>query len=299
MLNILSNPLVVLLAATLIITIGMFLFVGRKKKPKKKIEKAIDKKNDENKVVKSEEENIEKTQKTDELSEKLAQINEKFNKVDENSENQSSKNEKKITKVYVRKPSENINSSVENEQQADKYDDLSGRAEFVSTSKKISKFEKFSSGAKLLNAEAQEFKEDIENCEVCHDLISHFDHSRRISKCVKDDNFDNLFASHITEHYLKIDAERHLTRNEIDILKRADEVVENGQNRALDPESQEIYNNLKRDKDKLRFWLEQRKADEDFSENKEKNEMSYKLPEISLGSLIVSDAVLNRKKRHK
>lgn len=299
MVNILSNPIVILLALTVIITACMFLFVGKKKKPKAKVEKVVAKKTDEKKEDKNETAEIEKTQNSDKFNEKLAQIDEKFDKVDENTENTTLKNEKKISKVYVRKQKETAGFLSDDKTAEDKYDDLSNRAEFVLTTKKISKFERFSDSQAAINSEVDTLKNDIENCEVCQDIVNHFDHSRRISDSVKNDNFDNLFASHITQHYLKIDAERHLSNNNIDVIKRVDEVIQNGQNRALDPENQEIYNNLKRDKDKLRFWLEQKRIDEE-SLNKEKiDDVRCYVPTITLSSLVMSDAILNRKKRHK
>ena len=289
---ILSNPLVLLLAASIIMMSLMFLFVGRKKKPKKKIEKVV-----ESKKEKEDKTSTEKTQKDDEYNEKLKQISENFEKIEENDANNNAKSEKKVSKVYVRKQ-QNASNIETVSQEENRYGGLSERAEFVKTSKTVSKFGGFKTEEQIKQELQQEVKEEIENCDVCKNVSSYFDHSRRISKSVKEEDFDNLFASHITEHYLNIDAERHLSKKDESIFDRAEELIYNGESRALDADLQEVYNNLKSDKDKLQFWAEQNRKK--MFQNEQDNKLEEQVlndTSLSLRTMVFSDALLKRKKK--
>ncbi len=306
MFDIFSNPLIILLAATLIVTALMFLFVGRKKKKNKKVEKVYDKETGEKKAEKIEKveeiqksDNEEKAQKTDDFDEKRSDL---FEKVEENDEN-ASKKEKKITKVYVRKIKETNAKSVDESQVVDKYQQLSDRAEFVKTSKTVSKFGSFKTDEQLAaEAAANEASAEVkqEDCVICEEIKTRIDHSKRLSKIIKDGDFDNLFVSHITEHYLNVDPGRHLSSKiENDIFKRANELVENGTSRALDSESQIEYNKIKGDKEKLRFWFEQTVPVS--SENIEEPEDDFQLEanNFSLKNMLLAEALLKRKKMKK
>jgi len=286
----------------------MFLFVGRKKKPKKKIEKVIESKKEikiqEEVSEESNSQEREKTQIDKEYNEKIAQIDKNFDKIEEVDANNEKSSEKKVTKIYVRK-NQNKTLNEDNKSSGNEiYEDLSQRAEFVKTSKSVSKFGGFKTHEEI-EAEKKQIEESVKNeikdCDVCKEISTHFDHSRRISNSVKNDDFDNLFASHLSEHYMNIDAERHLSKKNDNIFKRVEELIQNGETRALDPESQEVFNNLKNDKEKLRFWFEQNRLKNQQNEllqNEKQYEELYS-EGLSLKYMIMAEALLKRKKKTK
>ena len=106
--------------------------------------------------------------------------------------------------------------------------------EFVNTSKNISKFKSFVEETK--NEEVVENKDDfgfvedkVDDCEYCETSVKHFDHSRRLSKAIKEDNFDNMFDSHLSDKYLNINSEKHLKLDdEFDkkLFKRTEKMLE-------------------------------------------------------------------------
>lgn len=294
-LDLLTNPMVILFGLAIIITILMFVFVGNKKKvKKKKVEKVYDK----NQTQESQTNDVEsETKNSGESTEKIKD-EKNIDGFDYVADDDEKSKEKKVSKVYVRKNQEVLR---EETQEDSKYQNLSDRAEFVKTSKHVSKLSSFKSEEDSVVKEEliQEFEEEIKNCDTCADLKTRFDRSRRLSKSVKDDNFDNMFASHITDHYLNINPEKHVSEKiEDDIFKRANELVQNGETRALDAESQVEYNNLKTDKEKLRFWLEhsQKKtiAEENVDENLEEVKEDFR---ISLRNLVLTESLLKRKGR--
>lgn len=306
--GLLTNPIVLLLAASIIVMSLMFLFVGRKKKPKKKIEKAIEQKKETKTEEKASEESSkiekEKAQKDAEYNEKIAQIDKNFDKIEETDVDNLKKSDRKVTKIYVRKPQNKTLNEDKNGGNEEVYDDLSERAEFVKTSKTVSKFGGFKTNEEIESEKKQieeAVKEEIENCNVCKEVSSHFDHSRRISNSVKNDDFDNLFASHLSEHYMNIDAERHLSSGNENIFKRAEELIQNGETRALDPESQEIFNGLKNDKEKLRFWFEQNRLKNQQNEalQNENHDEESNRDGLSLKYMIMAEVLLKRKKKSK
>ncbi len=296
MVSLLSNPLILLLTAAVVMTAAMFLFVGRKKKKPKKIEKAIETKKVEKKEgvtdASIETDENKKTQKDDDIIEKT---DKNFEKIEEKEENSKTKLAK-VSKVYVRRMAD---KTAKTEEENDtKYEDLSNRAEFVKTSKKLSKFSSFKDEIKEEVAEL--VAEEIKDCEVCDEIKSRIDHSRRLKDSIKDDNFDNLFAGHITDHYMNINIEKHLTSKYEDLFKRSEELVANGLNRALDVESQKKYNEIKNDKDKLRYWLEQTRTDgQSQPSNFQINANQTQNIDLSLKNIMLTDAILKRRKTNK
>lgn len=304
LLDLITNPLVVLFALAIIITVLMFIFVGRKKKNKqKKVEKVYDSN------AKPDDKKTDNDESVDMIDDNQATTNSEadeykdeknidgFDYVGDSGENLK---EKKVSKVYVRKSQEK--KEEKNSEDDSKYQKLSERAEFVKTSKHVSKLSNFRDESEALEKEelTQEFKEEIKDCDTCNELKSRFDRSRRLSKSIKDDNFDEMFASHITEHYMNIDTERHVSSSiEEDIFKRANQLVQNGETRALDSKSQVEYNNLKSDKDKLRYWLEHTNAREEKQETTVQEDMENLKEEfnVSLRNLVLTESILKRKRR--
>ncbi len=122
----------------------------------------------------------------------------------------------KIVQVYKRERVETDDSR----ETKKVYDPIYDRSvEFVNTSKNIAKFKSFAEEKKeeeqVENVDDFGFVQDVqEDCEFCENKAKHFDHSRRLSKAIKEDNFDNMFDSHITEKYMNINSNNHLNLNE-------------------------------------------------------------------------------------
>lgn len=121
----------------------------------------------------------------------------------------------KIVQVYKRERVEADDSR----ETKKTYDPIYDRSvEFVNTSKNIAKFKSFAEEKKEEQTESVDdfgFVQDIQDgCEFCENKTKHFDHSRRLSKAIKEDNFDNMFDSHITEKYMNINSNNHLNLNE-------------------------------------------------------------------------------------
>ena len=53
-----------------------------------------------------------------------------------------------------------------------------------------------------------------QECAICEPKTVHFDRTRRLSKMIRDDSFDDMLESHISGHYLNIDEKRHLRISE-------------------------------------------------------------------------------------
>ena len=307
MANFLSNPLVILFAAAVIIVSLMFLFVGRKKKDKKKkVEKAIQPKTTEEKTQES---NSEMPSEQKQSEEEKVQVSDDF--IENPEANSGNSNEKRVSKVYIRKSKESSNLQEDENLEEKKYNDLSDKAEFVKTSKTISKFSGFNKIEQTtedFNQIKERVEQEIADCEVCEEVRSRIDHSRRLSKSIKNDDFDSLFASHLTEHYLNIDFERHLssTKTNDDLFNRTNEMLKNGETRALDSESQNIYNSLKTNKEKLQFWFNSQKANQNnsfaFDEMMEKieyNDSEYNEFSFTLKDLMIAESLLRKRKKIK
>lgn len=170
------------------------------------------------------EENI-ATEKSDSSEEKKEETNSKtkedLNKEKtQNEDKNSQKDDKKpkIVQIYKRERSEN------KEEKSEKIDPIYNRnIEFVNVSKNVSKFKSFTDEAidntelDDINGEKDEFgfvRDNQDDCEFCEDKVKHFDHSRRLSSVMKDDNHDDMFASHISDKYLNINSEKHLKLDE-------------------------------------------------------------------------------------
>lgn len=140
---------------------------------------------------------------------------------------------------------------------------------------------------------------------------NHFDKNRRISRCVQCGSFDDMFCSHISKHYLNIDADRH--------LKIGDNFDEKLYDRAM---SVVAYSSAKIDsgitadgqnadglsrKESMKSWIENKKREE-FAKL---SVISSNQPEtvvelcdhdelnLSTKNILVVDALLNRKGKNK
>lgn len=137
----------------------------------------------------------------------------------QNKEDNSKKSDKKpkIVQVYKR---EQRSGEGENRTQKSIDPIYDRNVEFVNTSKNIAKFKSFADETKAEEPDAEMSSDEYgfvqdkqEDCEFCEDHVKHFDHSKRLSSIMKDDN-DDMFGSHISDKYLNINSDRHLNLNE-------------------------------------------------------------------------------------
>lgn len=303
-----SHPILVLIVCTAIIFVFMFATV---KVPKKKSEKK------DNKVA---EKNEKKTETVSDDKKDKVQIKTETEIAQDESETKTKLFKKKNLKKAKEKPvisqvferTEKKQVLVEPETKNDEVEsDLQKRAEFVNTSKKISKF----SGLKNIEDVHDEEISDIdsilqeydENCEVCKEIASHFDHSRRLSKFIKEGSFDDMFASHISDHYMNIDSGRHLKLEDIEkrLYDRTLKTLSNSEVKVLSDDEDKPSEKLRNDKDYMKSWLEERRREEyakiiESQEDSHVNE--YAIDDvgdvsISAKNLIIADALLKRKKK--
>ena len=121
-----------------------------------------------------------------------------------------------ITRVYEKKQ---LQSKVEKVDSVDdksaEEEELLKRMQFVKSSGKVSKLKPYVS-EKI----EENFENVVEEQPVFDNLVqeveelktsTHFDRTRRLSKMIKDDTFDDMFCSHISEKYMNMDdIEKHI-----------------------------------------------------------------------------------------
>lgn len=155
-------------------------------------------------------------------------------------EGKSKKDDKKpkIVQVYKRQSSANSEDGDVKKTVIDPIYDRN--VEFVNTSKNIAKFKSFAEEKKEeeieKNIDEYGFVQDKkDDCEFCEDKIKHFDHSKRLSNIMKNENGDEMFGSHISEKYLNINSDRHLNLNEKfnqQLFSMTDKMMKNSENKV-------------------------------------------------------------------
>lgn len=194
---------------------------------KKKVESNKDsqpeiKTEDKTEIAKAEE--VAETQKNDELSD---------DKKTQDDEKKLKKEDKKPKIVQIYKRSEKKNYDTASSKQD--FDPIYNRnVEFINTSKNIAKFKSFVEDTAKQQEESEEQKDEFgfvadvkEDCNFCKDEVKHFDHSKRLSLVMKEDQ--DIFASHISDKYLNINMERHLNSERIErnLNKRVEDMLLN------------------------------------------------------------------------
>ena len=311
-----SNPFVLLAVGVVIVFILMFVFV-RPDKKKSKSSKSTDKKQESTtKQEKTDDGEKEKTEKDDNLEKQTIEVSDDDKTADELSTAKIKKKVKKaktkpeITQVYQRTEKKQVTE----EQKTDDgiSEEMLGKAQFVNTSKKVSKFAGFKEDVVQEQVSddgliSEEMSSDIAgDCDDCKRIIKHFDHSRRLSKIIKEDSFDQMFMEHLTEHYMNIDVDRHLRDIDEKIYKRASELLSNSDTKVLvEDDSADIpVQQIKNDKDFMKSWLETRRMQEQanlISSAKEEYEeialdrMATRDVNINAKNLVVASVVMNRK----
>lgn len=202
-----SNQSIVYVVGAVIVLVSLyFLFKALPTKVKKKEVKEPEKKVEEIKQ--------EAIKEPECVEENKSSEEEKTQEDDKKSKKEDKK--PKIVQIYKREQ-----KSGDGESKPKTIDPIYDRnVEFINTSKNIAKFKSFteetnSNDESKSDANEFGFVEDVQNdCVFCEDKVKHFDHSRRLSKAIKEDNFDKMFDSHLTEKYLNINSDRHLKLDE-------------------------------------------------------------------------------------
>ncbi len=321
-----ERPFLVLIVGVVIVFVLMFIFV----KPGKKKKKTTDKKEKHEKVSTDKvEENTKDESKVvvpDEVKE-TDSVDGQTTEIKKKKKVHKSSQKPEVTQVYKRTTSIIEGGSEKPAhvlEEESRLDNLEKRAQFVKSSNKVSKFVGWSDivedEVQAMEAMVQdEFyaEENNEPCEICQDTSArHFDHSRRLSKMIQDDSFDDMLQAHISEKYLNFNSGRHLSLTsdfEERLYERALKTLSNGDVKVLvDDEKHDVpVEQLRNDKAFMREWLEDRKRAElsklmtpqdeihqdDFNEEfaeRVKNDI-----DLSPKNIVVVDALLKRKGRKK
>ena len=317
-----SNPFALLAIGVVIVFTLMFIFVRPDKKKSKKSGKESDKKQEAS-AKQEKTDGDEKSKSETAEPEKEQNVTEEVTKETQESTAKSKKKVKKaktkpeITQVYQRTEKK----EVVQEKTADDgiSEEMLSKAQFVNTSKKVSKF----AGFKEDTAPEETFVEDgliseemgtelADNCDDCKRIIKHFDHSRRLSKIIKDDSFDQMFMEHLTEHYMNMDIHRHLRDIDAKIYEKASEMLSNSDAKVLveDDSSDIPVEQIKNDREFMKTWLETRKrqeyeslvasAKEEYNDEMVDRIITHDV-KINAKNLVMASAVMNRKslKRNK
>lgn len=280
----------------------------RKKKNKKSSKSAIVKKEEQTEDVKKDESvdqaEISDSAETNKSADELASEVKKKKVV------KKTKKKPEISRVYER-----TEKKVEEHHEEDfipsiTEDELLSKMQFVKSSGNVSKLTKFST----LEPETQEalLSEEIlvpvkEEPVSQKPEIKHFDKSRRLSKCVECNSFDDMFCSHIGEHYLNINTDRHLKLDEKfhkNLYDRAASTLANSSAKvdADVPRGSASAEGLTR-KESMKSWLENKKREElaKFAIAHESAapvivDCEHEDINLSARNLLVVDSIIHRKK---
>lgn len=223
------NNLTIIIIAGIILYLVILYFI-LKKLPTKASKKS--------KVKEKKEEVKEEIKKIPDDKKEVEPLKPEPEEIEEKTQNPDKKVEKddkkpKIVQIYKR---EQKNETVKKEEKIDPIYDRN--VEFVNVSKNVSKFKSFSDDKKEEvksevgeNQTSDEFgfvTEKQDDCEFCQDNVKHFDHSRRLSTAIKSENFDDMFASHISDKYLNINPDKYVSVDfHKSLYERTDDMMNN------------------------------------------------------------------------
>ena len=309
-----QNPM--LFVVLIFVIFCLIIYTLLKNEGKRKKKSAIKKESKDKKL----EEKVEKTEKSDIPEEKaLDEVTESSSDVKDEQKDKSlikkkktvkkTKNKPEITKVYEKTEKKVEETKSEEYAPSISEDELLSKLQFVKSSNTVSKLTKFSS----LEQKEQEMIEEalVEYEEYKPENIKstqHFDKTRRLSKCIECGSFDDMFCSHISEHYLNIDSSRHLKIGadfEEKLYGRAAETLANSSAKVDSDVPRETVSaeGLTR-KESMKSWIENKKREElaKFSIVAGNQPDHYIVDcehediDLSAKNLLVVDSILNRKR---
>lgn len=269
------------IGVVLVLIVFYFIFKSLPIKSKKKDKKEPEKKADE----KAKDDSVQQVEKIDEsisAEEKTQEETKKEKKEDK---------KPKIVQVFKRERKDESGKSVPRA-----LDPIYDRnVEFVNTSKNIAKFKSFADDVKVEEEQTLESCDDFgfvkdsqEDCGFCEDKVKHFDHSRRLSKAIKDNNFDNMFNKHLSEKYLNINMERHLNLNEkfsSKLFERTEQMMSNYKNRVQMTDDENLS------EQKYSLFSDMSVSEEDFVDEDE--------VKINMKTALIADTYFGKRKKLK
>ena len=288
-----QNPLILL--AVIMVVLAFLAKIISKPNNKKKVE---------NKPAEAKAEKVEEIEQIDGQEQVVP---------DETVQEEIKKKEKKklkrlkpeITKVFEKKelqPNDDAKNKIL-EEKSQKEEEILKSMQFVKSSKNVERLKPLTSSElearEKLRLEqeflAQQEAEQIDILEEKVDLknkSTHFDRTRRLSKMIKEDAFDDMFCSHISEKYMNMDdLEKHL-RNcdeyQTKLFNRVAETIVNSHIRMTnDANGNNNERNLQDDE------FERRRREEVAKFLAEVNDSSNLLDEYDFDELIEDDVDLS------
>ena len=300
-----QNPLF-LLALVLIVLAFLAKIISKPNKKKKAVEKVVEAKTEpiaepveQETVVQTEtaQEEVKKKEKK-----KLKRLKPEITKVFEKKELQPTDDSK--NKIF--------------EEKSQKEEEILKSMQFVKSSKNVERLKPLTASEiaerEQLRLEqeilAQQEQQQIDILEEKVDLknkSTHFDRTRRLSKMIKEDTFDDMFCSHISEKYMNMDdLEKHLKNckeMQNNLFNRVAETIVNSEIRLTnDVNGNNNERNLQLDELEKRRREQVSKFLEEMNESSEEQEYDFdELVEedvdLSARNILIVDAILKRKGR--
>ena len=225
-----------------------------------------------------------------------------------------------ITKVFEKKELQPTDDSKNKifEEKSQKEEEILKSMQFVKSSKNVERLKPLTASEieerERIRLEqeilAQQEQQQIDILEEKVDLknkSTHFDRTRRLSKMIKEDTFDDMFCSHISEKYMNMDdLEKHLKNckeMQNNLFNRVAETIVNSEIRLTnDVNGNNNERNLQLDELEKRRREQVSKFLEEMKESSEEQEYDFdELVEedvdLSARNILIVDAILKRKGR--
>lgn len=300
------NPLILL--AGLLIVMALIVYVLVAKKPVKNKNKKDNKQKDEETNALSETEDDSKTEEN--------VLETKTEKKEQKSKRKLKKLKPEIVRVYEKKQLQKKEEKaiVPSDLKEKEEQELLKKMQFVKTSKTVSRLKPYTIdelNENLIeenNVNADEVKE-AQNLVSELEKSTHFDRTRRLSKMIKEDAFDDMFCSHISEKYMNMDAlERHIRNcDEIQnkLFDRAAKTIAYSKSKVSISEDGKINQVTNKDKDKV--FIEEKRREELAKMMIDSNQENKYISEdelidnihddfdLSARNVLIVDSILNRK----
>lgn len=309
-----SNPMIVIAVILVVMLLVISLFFSVKKKKK---DKNVDVDKDVSK------EGNEETEKPNENSEEKPKLIFKRKRADKEKKLKKAKEKPSVQKIYERAPKKEHTEESAEAKSSISEEELLQKMQFVKSSKKVSKLVK-NEDIEELQAVSEvigDMKDGEESSQISQTLLNlteqkhgHFDKSRRLHRCIQDNNFDEMFCSHISDSYLNINSDKHLKVDqdfESKLFDRTSKMLANSGAKVLVDESSvdgDVNTSIKVDKNYMKSWLEDKRREElanlisvknKIEENQEDGIEELKEDEFNARSLLLGQILMNRKKTTK
>ena len=236
-----------------------------------------------------------------------------------------------VVRVYEKKEyhKKEENKQIDLNEKAEEEQELLKNMQFVKTSRKVSRL-KLNENIDEINSENlienidnndEVLKENIElynaeesetdNNSIGQESSHYFDKTRRLSKIIKEENFDNMFCSHISEKYMNMDAiERHIkncSEFQEKLYERASRTLANSQSKVSVDENGKVKPLLENYKSELENRKRQELANMMLVSEEDDNVVSeddlieniHDELNLSARNILIVDSILNRKGKNK